>query len=230
MQFEGRNCNNTDINPVTDSQEPLRRNSFGSNYAPTSQAPRQKRPEQTHARAIVRECVAAWESQKFKETDHVGVPEAFDIGEDDANHSGDREDWYQKKGERHHPRQLEKPSSKAASSTGGGASQRLDGRKKERDLVIARYKLKKAEREELEAELHVAELDAAVGLERRSRNSSQASSARSNNPSEASGSRRSHRRSTTGKERSLRGSLEEVLKGPEDVAIRHLTIPQRGVA
>jgi hypothetical protein len=71
---------------------------------------------------------------------------------------------------------------------------------------------------EIEAELQIADLGAAVVLARRSHNSSQASSARSHNPSEAS-SRRWRRRCASGKERSLRGSLGEVLEGPEDQAI-----------
>jgi hypothetical protein len=81
------------------------------------------------------------------------------------------------------------------------------------------------------AELQIADLDAAVVIERRSRNSSQASSAHSQNPSHASGSRaKSHRRSTTGQERSLSRSLQDVLEAPEDLAIvalqeSHVTTP-----
>jgi hypothetical protein len=186
--YGGRDSNAISITSVANDQESFRREFFGQNNAPMSQAPRQQHPEQTQQRAIVKERVAAWEGRKFNETDNAWAPETFDIGEDDIGHSGNRGDWRQTEGERHETCQREKPSSKAASSTGSGASRSLDGRKKERDLAIARLELKKAESQELEAELHVAELDAAVGLSRRSRNSSQASSARSNNASEASGS------------------------------------------
>jgi hypothetical protein len=77
VQFEGRKCNNADIKPVADSRVSLRRDFFGANYAPSSQALKQKRSVQTHARAIVRERVAAWEGQTFEEADSVGVPETF---------------------------------------------------------------------------------------------------------------------------------------------------------
>jgi hypothetical protein len=58
-----------------------------------SRALRLKRPEQTQPRAIVKERVAAWEEQKFNDTDNAWSPETFDVGEDDVDHSGDREDW-----------------------------------------------------------------------------------------------------------------------------------------
>jgi hypothetical protein len=213
------------------------RNFFGANYAPASQAPKQKRPVRTQDPppcAIVRDRVAAWEGRKFNEIDPEGHPETFDVGGGEVRNSGDRNDWYQEKNEKHQFRQLGKPSSKVASTTGRGTSRKLDGLKKERDLAVARLKLEKAEREEIEAELQIAELDAAVVLERRSRNSSQASSARSHNPSNASGSRKSHRRSTTGQERSLRRSLDEVLEAPEDLAVvalqdSHATTPYYSV-
>jgi hypothetical protein len=230
VRYEGRNRNNADANPDKDSQETLGRNFFGANYAPASQAPQQKRPDQTQdppPRAIVRDRVAAREGQKFKETDPERQPATFNIGGGDAKNSGDRNDWYQEKKTRDINRASWKSQVQKRYSQRSGTSQNLDGLKKERDLAVAKHTLEKAEREEIEAELQIAELDVAVVLERRSRNSSRASSARARDPSEASGS---HRRSTTGRERSLRRSLEEVLEAPEDLAIgalqdSHVTTP-----
>jgi hypothetical protein len=166
--------------------------------------------------------------RRFNEND-TWAPEVFDVGEDDLDHSGDREDWPHSSGEKHAQCQREQPSSKAASSTGSGASRSLDGHKKVRGVALARLEVRKAERLELGAELLVAELDAAVGLSRRSRNSSQASSLR-DDQSVVSRARRSRRRSTSGQERSLRGSLGEVEEGQEDLPIvplndSHATTP-----
>jgi hypothetical protein len=100
-------------------------------------------------------------------------------------------------------------TSSTLSSAGSGASQSLDGRKKDRDIAIAELKLE-------EAKLRVLHMDARVGLSRRSRNSSQASSVPSDGQSAMSGSRRSHRRHSPEKEQSLGGALEEVVEVDEE--------------
>jgi hypothetical protein len=124
----------------------------------------------------------------------------------------------------------------AVSSAGGGASGSLDGHTRERDVILARLELQRAQEETCRAEqetrraeeethrieLQLAELDAEAGLSRRSRNSSQASSLHSGGRSTASGAHRSHRLLSPDRDRSLGVALAEVIEVDEgQVAIPH---------
>jgi hypothetical protein len=128
---------------------------------------------------------------KYQEVgrDTKKVPEMFSISQDsDVVSDGDSADWHQHSPSRSRARENhDKASSKALSSAGSGVSQSLDRREKDRDVALALLEVRKAE-------LLLAQVDARVGLSRKSRNSSQASSVRSDKRSTISSSRRSHRR------------------------------------
>jgi hypothetical protein len=67
---------------------------------------------------------------------------------DDVDNDGDSADWHQTN--QHSPCRLsgrkkhDEASSKALSSAGSGASQSLDGRKKDRDIAVAELKVEEA--------------------------------------------------------------------------------------
>jgi hypothetical protein len=173
-------------------------------------------------RTVLRDRVNAWGDQRLNENSSQVQTKTFDIGEGEAQDSGDRDDWYQENDEVDGGL----PRSRAASAAGGSTS--LGNLKKERDLVFAKLSVKQAEREEKPMELELAEMDTAVAIERRSRNSSQAdSSTYSRNPSNASGSpSKLARKSNTGHERSRRRPLRHVLETPGDLAFRSLNDSQ----
>jgi hypothetical protein len=217
LRKEGRN-RDVSNSPLTDNDETLRRKYFGPDYANRGQAHVTNQAIRTldpPTRTVVRDRVSAWGDQRFNENNSQVRTETFNIGEGEALSSGDRNNWYQENGEADGGL----PRSRAASVAGSSAS--LRELKKGRDLMLAKFSLKKAEREEKVMELELAEMDAAVAIEHRSRNSSQAgSSAYSHNPSSASGSpSKSERRSNTGRERSRRRPLRHVLEAPEDLAV-----------
>jgi hypothetical protein len=220
MQNEGHN-RSVGNSPVADSDETLEKTFFGLDYANRGHAPMTKRSVRAldnPTRTIVRDRVNAWGDQRFNENNSMVKTETFNIGEDEAQHSGDRNDWLREDNEDDGNQPMDEPSSRAASAAGSGTS--LGDLKKGRDLVLAKLMLEKAAREEEAVELELAEIDAAVAIERRSRNSSQASSsAYSRSPSNASGPRaKSERKSNTGHERSRRRPLRDVLEAPEDLA------------
>jgi hypothetical protein len=189
----------------TDQEDTRRKRCDGAGGANRSQAESSNQAMQTPysisqvnnpTRVIVKDLVNAWEDQRFNENGSQGRPVTYDIGENDAKHSGDHNDWYQED----NVDNGEPPRTRAASTAGSSTS--LGDHKKERDLMLAALSLKKAECEERAIELKLANLDAAIVIERRSRNSSQAgSSACSHNPSNTSGSpSRSERKGNTGQE------------------------------
>jgi hypothetical protein len=204
------------ITKATNNPEAIASQSFGRDNALESQAPRLKHLGNKQPRALVKERVAAWEAKRFNEESkkRPGVCNISD--EDDFVHDGDGADWHQLAPSGSRVQQnRDKPSSNAVSSTGSGASQSLEGRAKDRDIAIRQVRLG-------EAKLRFLQIGAAVGLSRRSRNSSQASSAHSDEQSVVSGSRRSHRRSISERERFLRGALAEVFKVDGEFAIAPL--------
>jgi hypothetical protein len=135
---------------------------------------------------------------------------------DDIDNDGGSADWPQTRqgspGRLSAHKKRDEASSKALSSAGSGASQSLDGRKKDRGIAVAELKVE-------EAKLRLLQTDARVGLSRKSRNSSQASSVRSDEQSAISSSHRSHRRHTPDKEQSPGGALGEVVEMDEEQAL-----------
>jgi hypothetical protein len=114
-----------------------------------------------------------------------------DDDDDDVVHEGDSADWCQHSPSRSYAhKNHNKASSKARASAGSNASQRLDRHKKDRDVILAELELNRAQTETRKVELRLAQMDARVGLSRRSRTSSEASSVWSEEQSAVSSSHR----------------------------------------
>jgi hypothetical protein len=168
-------CNNmpTTITPndadVRGSQSSSQGNACGS------QASSLNLPEQQRAREHVKDHVAArgTDVERFSK-DAKKEAEVFSVSQvDDVVNEGDSADWCQHSPSRSNAcRNHDEASSEALSSAGSGVSQSLGGREKDRDIAVAEFKFE-------EAKLRPLQMDARVGLSRRSRTSSQASSVRS---------------------------------------------------
>jgi hypothetical protein len=108
---------------------------------------------------------------------------------------GDSADWHQTN--QHALRSLDarkshdEAYSKALSSSGSGVSQSLDGRKNGRDMERKAVEIAQAAEKTWKAEMQLFNMDARVGLARRPRNSSSASSVKSEGQSATSSSHRS---------------------------------------
>jgi hypothetical protein len=195
------------------------------------QSPNRNMPAQPQLRIPVQDQVAALETdiRRFAQDTAKG-PILFRLSSLD---DGDSADWHQTN--QHPTSSLEahtgpdKAHSIVLSSDGSSVSQSLDGHKYDRDMArkeveIAQAKQKVAQMETKtrEAEMRLLQMDASVGLSRRSRNSSEASSVRSEGQSAVSSSHRSRRRHSPrelNKERSLGSQIEEVLSTVDEHAI-----------
>jgi hypothetical protein len=81
--------------------------------------------------------------------------------EDDAVHEDDGSEWFQCSPTRSsEQKSRDNVGSKVLSSAGSDASRSLDGHKRERDFILARLELQKAQEETRRMELQLAELDA----------------------------------------------------------------------
>jgi hypothetical protein len=156
---------NRDVNksPPTDNEKTLGKRYLGVGCANRGRAQYSNQAMRTPysvsqvdnpTRINVRDRVNAWGDQRFNENGTQGRTETYDIGEGEAQNSGDRNDWYRENDEG----DGDLPRTRAASTAGSSTS--LGDHKKEQDLMLAKLSLKKAEREE------------SIGIERRSRNSS----------------------------------------------------------
>jgi hypothetical protein len=166
----------------------------------SSAMPSQHIPAQHTQCTLVKDKVAALETHiNIFGQDTTKGPTVFLLSSLD---DGDSADWHQTN--QHSPRSLDahkghdKAYSKALSSSGSGVSQSLDGHKNDRDMArnaveIAQAKERTAQaiEETKQAEMHLLKMDASVGLSRRSRNSSEASSVQSEGQSAVSSSHRS---------------------------------------
>jgi hypothetical protein len=80
-QCGGRGSDDMNATPVMNDEESFRREYFARDYVPLSQAPRQKRLDQTLQGTVFKERVAAWEVKTFDENDARPL-EVFDAGEE----------------------------------------------------------------------------------------------------------------------------------------------------
>jgi hypothetical protein len=132
------------------ANDPDARGSQSSNQenAHGSQASRQKPPEQQQPRTPVKEHIAAWESNIKKFGQDIKGPEMFNISQDGdvVISDSDSADWHQRSPSRSYThKNHNKVSSEALSLARSGASQSLDGRKKDRDIAIAELKNRRGE-------------------------------------------------------------------------------------
>jgi hypothetical protein len=98
----------------------------------------------------------------------------------------------------------------------------LDGRKYDRDIARKGVEIAQTKQKVAEAEMRLLQMDARVGLSRRSRNSPEASSVRSEGQSTVSSSHMSRRRHSPrelNKEESLGSQVEEVISTVSERAI-----------